>query len=91
MKKGEALDKAIDRLADKIEDGHLLASMGGEDLLIAAADRIAELEHEARKLRERVSSFELAAKDCAQGHEWLQANLPTAGTRRPVAQHRGVK
>jgi hypothetical protein len=34
------LDAAIDRLAGLIEGGHLLASMGGEGLLTAAADLV---------------------------------------------------
>lgn len=45
MKVRPNLSAAIDRLADRVEDGHLLASMGGEDLLIAASEKIADLEN----------------------------------------------
>ena len=40
----KTLEHAIDALADQIENGHLLASTGGEDLLIAAAEKIEILQ-----------------------------------------------
>jgi len=43
---------AIDALADQVENGHLLASMGGEDLLLEAARKIESLRAEADRYRE---------------------------------------
>lgn len=45
VKLRQRLVAAIDRLADCVENGHLLASMGGEDLLVAASEKIVDLEN----------------------------------------------
>jgi hypothetical protein len=49
--KRSRLNAAIDRLADQIENGHLLASMGGEDLLNEAADKIDTLAAKLEAVR----------------------------------------
>lgn len=51
------LNAAIDRLADCVEHGHLLSTMGGEDLLNAAADEIVNLR---ARLRREESEMKLA-------------------------------
>lgn len=46
------LSAAVDELADCVEWGHLLASTGsGEDLLLAAADRIQKLTRERDNIK----------------------------------------
>jgi len=45
------MDKAIDRLADMIEGGQLLASTDPAQFLRVCADRITELEKEVEQLR----------------------------------------
>ena len=62
MKTRPELLAAIDRLADRIENGHLLASMGGEDLLVAASEKIAENE----SLRIQLGEIEEIAEDAVK-------------------------
>lgn len=50
MKSKTRLQAAIDRLAACVENGQLLASMEGEDLLNAAAEKIEESANTAEKL-----------------------------------------
>lgn len=49
------LNAAIDALADQVENGHLLASMGGEDLLLEAAREIESLRAERGALAQRLA------------------------------------
>jgi len=49
----EETDKAIDRLADLLDYGHLLASTSGADLLNAASDEIERLRASHTELRQR--------------------------------------
>jgi len=52
----KTLEAAIDRLADRLEYGHLLASMGGAELLQAAADEIDRLKVELARMQARIES-----------------------------------
>lgn len=45
--------KAINDLADIIEDGHLLAATGGTDLIVAATEEIIRLRAQVRSLQAR--------------------------------------
>lgn len=80
---------AIDRLADQVENGHLLASMGGEDLLMAAADEIdrlrAELAANAALLAQQAEPGRVAGLRQLQDEqqEWGRLNFGDRPWQQP--------
>jgi hypothetical protein len=63
--KSKMFDSAVDRLADRLENGHLLASMGGVELLDAAVDLIDDLRIKLQIVNgEATSSGKRPKKKC---------------------------
>jgi len=63
------LNDAIEKLTNVLEYGHLLASMGGEDLLNSAADEITNLRSKLQAIREHFEKMSSATIETCVYHD----------------------
>lgn len=81
----QRLQASIDRLAGLVENGHLLASTGGDGLLDAASELIAALRRDLALAQEAWLAAELRAEGLLDKLKYLAAPHPGGCQRRGIA------